>query len=105
MNECLKAQRKKAGLTQKQVAKQAGITERAYQRYEAMAETVFPDVRIAKKIAKALQLAVSDLSMYDFRHSAITHALNAGENPFAVAQMAGTSVAKIEQHYYNGIRK
>ena len=44
MNERLKAQRKKAGLTQKQVAKQAGITERAYQRYEAMAETVFPDV-------------------------------------------------------------
>ena len=61
--------------------------------------------KLLKKIAKALQLAVSDLSMYDFRHSAITHALNAGENPFAVAQMAGTSVAKIEQHYYNGIRK
>lgn len=61
--------------------------------------------KLLKKIATALQLAVSDLSMYDFRHSAITHALNAGENPFAVAQMAGTSVAKIEQHYYNGIRK
>lgn len=61
--------------------------------------------KLLKKIANALQLAVSDLSMYDFRHSAITHALNAGENPFAVAQMAGTSVAKIEQHYYNGIRK
>lgn len=60
---------------------------------------------LLKKIANALQLAVSDLSMYDFRHSAITHALNAGVNPFAVAQMAGTSVAKIEQHYYNGIRK
>ena len=61
--------------------------------------------KLLKKIATALQLAVSDLSMYDFRPSAITHALNAGENPFAVAQMAGTSVAKIEQHYYNGIRK
>lgn len=61
--------------------------------------------KLLKKIATALQLAVSDLTMYDFRHSAITHALNAGDNPFAVAQMAGTSVAKIEQHYYNGIRK
>lgn len=61
MNERLKAQRKKAGLTQKQVAKQAGITERAYQRYEAMAETVFPDVRIAKKIAKALDCMIEDI--------------------------------------------
>ncbi len=61
--------------------------------------------KLLKKIAYALRLTVSDLSMYDFRHSAITHALNAGENPFVVAQMAGTSVTKIEQHYYNGIRK
>lgn len=61
--------------------------------------------KLLKKIANALQLTETNLSMYDFRHSAITHALNAGENPFAVAQMAGTSVAKIEQHYYNGIRK
>ena len=59
MNERLKAQRKKAGLTQKQVAKQAGITERAYQRYEA--GTVFPDVRIAKKIAKALSCLIEDI--------------------------------------------
>lgn len=61
--------------------------------------------KLLKKIAVALRLNVADLSMYDFRHSAITHALNAGCNPFEVAQMAGTSVAKIEKHYYNGIRK
>ena len=55
MNERLKAQRKKAGLTQKQTAKLAEITE----RYEA--GTVFPDVRIAKKIAKALSCLIEDI--------------------------------------------
>ena len=59
MNERLKAQRKKAGLTQKQTAKLAEITERAYQRYGA--GTVFPDVRIAKKIAKALNCLIEDI--------------------------------------------
>lgn len=77
-----------------------------FQRWNIRVKNVEQRInKFLKKIATALQLAVSDLSMYDFRHSAITHALNAGENPFAVAQMAGTSVAKIEQHYYNGIRK
>lgn len=60
---------------------------------------------LLKKIASMLKFDALDLSLYDFRHSAITHALNAGENPFSVAQMAGTSVIKIEQHYYNSIRK
>lgn len=58
-----------------------------------------------KKWASALSLDVSDLSMYDFRHSAITHAVNAGGNVFEVARLAGTSVDVIGKHYYNDIRK
>lgn len=57
-----------------------------------------------KKIAVALNLEVKDLSLYDFRHSAITHAVRAGENVFMVAQQAGTSVNNIEKYYYNAIR-
>ncbi len=57
-----------------------------------------------KKIAVALNLEVKDLSLYDFRHSAITHAVRAGENVFMVAQQAGTSVNNIEKYYYNSIR-
>ena len=57
-----------------------------------------------KKIALALNLEVKDLSLYDFRHSAITHAVRAGENVFMVAQQAGTSVNNIERYYYNSIR-
>ena len=43
--------------------------------------------------------------MYDFRHSAITHAVNAGGNVFDIAKAAGTSVDMIGKHYYNEIRK
>lgn len=58
-----------------------------------------------KKVAVALSLDVKDLSMYDFRHSAITHAIRAGENVFLVAQQAGTSVVNIEKHYFNAVRR
>ncbi len=58
-----------------------------------------------KKWASALSFDVSDLSMYDFRHSAITHAVNAGGNVFEIARLAGTSVDMIGKHYYNDIRK
>lgn len=58
-----------------------------------------------KKWASALSLAVSDLSIYDFRHSAITHAVNAGRDVFEVARLAGTSVDVIGKHYYNDVRK
>ncbi len=58
-----------------------------------------------KRVAKELGFENRSLSMYDFRHSAITHAINRGENPFTVAREAGTSVVKIEQHYYNDIIK
>lgn len=58
-----------------------------------------------KKWASALSLDVSDLTMYDFRHSAITHAVNAGRDVFEVARLAGTSVDVIGKHYYNDVRK
>ena len=58
-----------------------------------------------KKWASALSLEVQNLKMYDFRHSAITHAVNAGGNVFEIAKAAGTSVDMIGRHYYNEIRK
>lgn len=58
-----------------------------------------------KKLASALSLEVQNLKMYDFRHSAITHAVNAGGNIFEIAKAAGTSVDMIAKHYYNEIRK
>ena len=48
----LKAAREKSGKTQAQVAKEAGITEVAYQRYEY--DKVEPGVRTAIRIARAL---------------------------------------------------
>lgn len=58
-----------------------------------------------KKWASALSLDVSDLTIYDFRHTAITHAVNAGRDVFEVARLAGTSVDVIGKHYYNDVRK
>lgn len=58
-----------------------------------------------KKWAADLSLEVQNLKMYDFRHSAITHAINAGGNVFDIAKAAGTSVDVIGKHYYNEIRK
>lgn len=58
-----------------------------------------------ERIKNALNLNTPELTMYTFRHSAITHALNNGENVFAVAMTAGTSVAMIEKHYYNRVSK
>ena len=44
--------RESAGLTQMQVARKAGISERSYQRYEAGERT--PDVYTGQQIAKVL---------------------------------------------------
>ena len=57
MAQTLKEKRIHAGLTQVQVAKKAGITERCYQRYEADKNSNDyrePNVRTAIKIAGAL---------------------------------------------------
>ena len=59
VNTKLQRARKKAKLTQVEVAKQAGIKERAYQRYEAGER--LPNVLTAKLIAKALNSTVEEL--------------------------------------------
>ena len=59
VNELLKSARKAAGKTQAQVAKETGISEIAYQRYEYdMRE---PGVKTASRIAKALGRTVEEL--------------------------------------------
>ena len=55
----LRAAREQSGKTQAQVAKEAGITEVAYQRYEY--DKVEPGVRTAIRIAQALNSTVEEL--------------------------------------------
>jgi transcriptional regulator with XRE-family HTH domain len=55
----LKDTRVKAGLTQKQVIAQAGVSYRAYQDYEYGKRT--PSVYTAIRIAKALQVNTGDM--------------------------------------------
>ena len=51
--------RNKIGLTQVEVAKKAGVSERAYQSYEAGKRQ--PNVQTAKLIAKVLKSTVEKL--------------------------------------------
>lgn len=55
----LRAAREESGKTQAQVAKEAGIAEAAYQKYEYGA--VEPRVRTAIRIARTLNCTVEDL--------------------------------------------
>lgn len=55
----LRAAREASGKTQAQVAKEACVTERMYQYYEA--DTMEPGVRTAIRIAKTLNSTVEDL--------------------------------------------
>ncbi len=59
MNLKLRAAREQSGKTQAQVAKEVGIAEAAYQRYEHDKNT--PNVRTAIRIARALNSTVEDL--------------------------------------------
>ena len=59
LNTLLKKVREKTGLTQVEVAKQAKISERAYQNYEAGKRV--PNVITAKLIAKVLETPVEKL--------------------------------------------
>ena len=62
MKNYLKEHRLRIGLTQVQVAKRAGITERGYQRYESDEKSKQhrePSVKVANRIADAL--GVQDL--------------------------------------------
>ena len=55
----LRAAREKSGKTQAQVAKEAGVSEQAYQRYEYGKRE--PGVRTAIRIAHALKSTVEKL--------------------------------------------
>lgn len=55
----LRAAREQSGKTQAQVAKEAGVSEQAYQRYEY--DKREPGVRTAIRIAKALNSTAEDL--------------------------------------------
>lgn len=59
INKYLKEQRKKAKLTQVKIAKLVGISERAYQQYEA--DKRIPNVYTAQLIAQALHTTVEKL--------------------------------------------
>ena len=59
MNTRLHATREQFGKTQAQVAKEVGISEQMYQRYEHDKNT--PNVRTAIRIARALNSTVEDL--------------------------------------------
>lgn len=58
----LKAAREQSGKTQAQVAKEVGIREQSYQKYEYDKST--PNVRTAIRIARAVGCAVEDV-FYD----------------------------------------
>ena len=55
----LKLHREKLGLTQVQVAQKTGMNERQYQKYEY--DKREPGVRMAVRIAKALNTTVEEL--------------------------------------------
>lgn len=59
----LHAAREKSGKTQAQVARETGIAEAAYQRYEY--DKVEPRVRTAIRIAKALGATVEEIFSED----------------------------------------
>lgn len=55
----LQAAREKSGKTQAQVAKEVGITEQAYQRYEY--GKIEPRARTAIRIARAVESTVEEI--------------------------------------------
>ena len=57
-NEILQAIRENNGLTQKEVAKKVGVSERMYQKYEY---GTTPNAETAIRIAKALNSTVEEL--------------------------------------------
>lgn len=59
----LKAAREKSGKTQAQIAKEANVTEQAYQRYEYGNRE--PGVRTAIKIADALNVDIKEIFTAD----------------------------------------
>lgn len=58
-SERLKDERKKAGLTQEQIAKELGITRPAYTQYET--DKTQPSLETARKIADILKVSLDYL--------------------------------------------
>ena len=56
--------------------------------------------KFLKKVAKTLDIK-STITLYTFRHTALTHLIVEGGNIFEIAAEAGTSVAMLEKTYYN----
>ena len=73
----LRTAREKSGKTQAQVAKELGVTESAYQRYEY--DRIEPGVRTAIRIAKILGSTVENL----FGAATPDEAERPGDNPAA----------------------
>lgn len=59
MNVKLRAAREQSGKTQAQVAKDAGIKEQSYQKYEYDKST--PNVRTAIRIARSVESTVEEI--------------------------------------------
>lgn len=72
-------------------------------RYNRIKKTIACINAFLKEIATKLDIDfdAKHLTMYVFRHSAITHAIAKGENIAYVSKMAGTSIDVIERHYLN----
>ena len=58
-----------------------------------------PLVRLANTALPAAEQIPADRSIHCLRHSRITHWLQAGVPPQAVAQLVGTSLAMLQRHY------
>jgi integrase len=62
--------------------------------------------KFLKKAANKLHIQEDDFSLYTFRHSAITHEIQANKKPLMqIAKEAGTSVAMLENYYYHLIQE
>lgn len=75
-----------------------------YEKWEKKRKRTLEAInRTLKKINKELCFNVPKFTMYVFRHSSITNALNKGLRVSTVARWAGTSIKMIEEHYLNRV--
>ena len=60
--------------------------------------------RFLKRVGKKMDIPFP-LTIYAFRRSSITHAISKGEMPVhLIAEVAGTSVSMIDNHYTNSLQ-
>lgn len=81
------------------------LDEKGYKKWERCRKnTIFAINSYLNKIAKAMKLEIPNLTMYVFRHSAITHAIKVHNiNASIVARWAGTSTKMIDKHYLGNL--